>query len=63
VDCAMAASLEGWRMRDGWREIAMNPWRRVKGAVAEAKPDTAGRTHRCRGANGNGGRSWRRRSG
>jgi hypothetical protein len=41
VDCAMAASLEGWRMRDGWREIAMNPWRRVKGAVAEAKPDTA----------------------
>ena len=29
-DCAMAASLEGWRMRDGWREIVLNPWRRQK---------------------------------
>ena len=41
VDCAMAASLEGWRMRDGWREIAMNPWRRPKGGVAAAKPEAS----------------------
>lgn len=38
LDCALAASLEGWRMRDGWREIAMNPWRRVNGG-AVAQPD------------------------
>ena len=37
VDCALAASLEGWRMRDGWREIAMNPWYRGK-VTATAKP-------------------------
>lgn len=36
-DCALAASLEGWRMRDGWREIAKNPWRRAKG-MAESAP-------------------------
>lgn len=29
ADCAMAASLEGWRMRDGWREIARHFWRCV----------------------------------
>lgn len=34
VDCAMAATLEGWRMRDGWREIALNPWRRAEGDPA-----------------------------
>ncbi len=28
VDCAMAASMEGWRMRDGWREIVLNFWER-----------------------------------
>lgn len=33
VDCAMAATLEGWRMRDGWREIALNPWRRAEGGL------------------------------
>ena len=26
-DCALAASLEGWRMRDGWREISGKAWR------------------------------------
>lgn len=41
ADCALAASLEGWRMRDGWREIAMNPWRRVKGEAETAKPEAA----------------------
>jgi hypothetical protein len=34
-DCAAAATLEGWRMRDGWREIVFHPWRRV--------PEEAGR--------------------
>jgi len=29
VDCALAASFEGWRMRDGGREIALHPWGRV----------------------------------
>lgn len=29
-DCAAAATLEGWRMRDGWRDIAFHPWRRVQ---------------------------------
>ena len=38
VDCALAASFEGWRMRDGWREIAMNPWRRSKGVAVSTKP-------------------------
>ena len=37
VDCAMAASLEGWRMRDGWREIAMNSWKRMPGPEAAEK--------------------------
>lgn len=40
VDCALAASLEGWRMRDGWHEIAMNPWFRWKGTPT-AKPAAA----------------------
>ena len=42
ADCALAASLEGWRMRDGWREIAMNPWCRAKGGT-EPEPDVADR--------------------
>ena len=35
-DCAAAATLEGWRMRDGWRKIVMNPWRRVPETAGEA---------------------------
>ena len=37
-DCAMAATLEGWRMRDGWREIILNPWGRMKEGDETAKP-------------------------
>jgi hypothetical protein len=40
ADCAMAASLEGWRMRDGWREIAVNPWKRSQGTPKDA-PESA----------------------
>ena len=28
-------------MRDGWREIAMNPWRRVKGEAATTKSEAS----------------------
>lgn len=41
-DCAMAATLEGWRMRDGWREIVMHPWRRVPGADGEEGKEKEG---------------------
>lgn len=39
-DCAAAATLEGWRMRDGWREIVFHPWRRVLEKV-ESEDKTA----------------------
>lgn len=45
VDCAMAASLEGWRMRDGWREIALNFWKRseiVRLESGETREDERG---------------------
>lgn len=35
ADCAMAASLEGWRMRDGWREIALAFWKRNEKILPE----------------------------
>ena len=41
-DCAMAATLEGWRMRDGWREIVLHPWRRVPEAGEEAEKEKDG---------------------
>ena len=40
-DCAMAASLEGWRMRDGWREIVLHPWRRMPETVGEEEKEKA----------------------
>lgn len=38
VDCALAASLESWRMRDGVQTITMNLWHRDKSASAKSKP-------------------------
>ncbi len=43
ADCVLAASLEGWRMRDGWRELAMNPWRRLPGTGNQEMANPAGR--------------------
>ena len=39
-DCAAAATLEGWRMRDGWREIVFHPWWRVQ-EESESEEKTA----------------------
>ena len=44
ADCALAATLEGWRMRDGWREIVLHPWKRVQEMKGAEDPEETAAT-------------------